>query len=84
MYPELFMRKIVELWGEKKKIVMVVPMGFRLNATLRSERWNWLKNSKLRITSIISLPINIFEAKFHTEILCFNIPKLKPHYFLYE
>ena len=84
MYPEIFIRKIVELWGEKKKIVMVVPMGFRLNATLRSERWNWLKNSKLKITSIISLPINIFGTKFHTEIICFNIPKLKPHYFLYE
>ena len=84
MYPELFIRKIVELWGDKKKIVMVVPMGFRLNATLRSERLIWLKKSKLQITSIISLPINIFEAKFHTEILCFNIPKLKPHYFLYE
>jgi type I restriction enzyme M protein len=83
MYPELFIRHIINFWGEKIKIVMVVPMGFRLNSTLRSERWKWLSQGKLAITSIISLPINIFEAKFHTEILCFNIRGLKPHYFLY-
>ena len=84
LYPELFLRHITKLFGEKVKVVLFVPIGFRLNVKLTSKRWKWLVNSKLRITSIIYLPINIFEAKFHSEILCFNIPKLKPHYFLYE
>lgn len=84
LYPELFLRHITILFGEKVKVVLFVPIGFRLNIKLTSARWRWLVNSKLKITSIISLPINIFEAKFHTEILCFNIPKLRPHYFLYE
>ncbi len=84
LYPEIFLRKMIELFGEKQKIVLVVPMGFRLNQRVTSERWNWLSNSKCKITSIISLPIDCFKAKFHTEILIFNIPKLKPHYFLYE
>lgn len=84
LYPELFLRHSAKLFGEEIKVIMFVPIGFRLNIRLTSERWIWLVNSKLKITSIISLPINIFDAKFHTEILCFNLPKLKPHYFLYE
>lgn len=84
LYPELFLRHITELFGEKVKVVLFVPMGFRLNVKLSSDRWKWLVSSKLKITSIISLPIDIFGAKFHAEILCFNISKLRPHYFLYE
>ena len=84
LYPEVFLRKCFLFFGEKVKVVMVVPMGFRLNQRLESERWKYLSNSKARITSIISLPLDCFEALFHTEILCFNIPKLKPHYFLFQ
>lgn len=84
LYPEIFLRKMVDLFGDTQKILMVVPMGFRLNQTLYSARWKWLIGSNLTIKSIISLPINIFETKFHTEILIFNINNLNPHYFLYE
>lgn len=84
LYPELFLRHITILFGEKVKVVLFVPIGFRLNVKLTSARWQWLINSKIKITSIISLPVNCFGPVFHSEILCFNLPKLKPHYFLYE
>lgn len=84
LYPEVFLRKCFSLFGEKAKVVMIVPMGFRLNQTLNSERWKWLCQSQAQITSIISLPLDCFKLKFHTEILIWNIPKLKPHYFLYQ
>lgn len=82
LYSEVFLRKIVELFGNKVPIVLFAPMGFRLNQTLRSSRWNWLKET-VEISSIISLPCDCFDkVKFHIEILIFNIPKLKPHYLL--
>ena len=56
-------------------------MGFRLNCSKKSKRRKKLINDYPPISSIISLPLDIFEGvKFHTEILCFNCPWLKPHY----
>ena len=82
LYSEVFLRKIVELFGNRVPVVLFAPMGFRLNQTLRSSRWNWLKET-IEISSIVSLPCDCFEkVKFHTEILIFNVPKLKPHYLL--
>ena len=82
LYSEVFLRKIVELFGNRVPVVLFAPMGFRLNQTLRSSRWNWLKET-IEISSIISLPCDCFnKIKFHTEILIFNVPKLKPHYLL--
>ncbi len=58
-------------------------MGFRLNQRKISKRWKWLRDNCPPITSIISLPLDIFDnVQFHSEILIFNVPKLKPHYFL--
>ena len=35
------------------------------------------------ITSIVTLPHDVFgSVKVHSEILLFNMPKLKPHHFL--
>ena len=82
LYSEVFLRQIVELFNNKVPVVLFTPMGFRLNLTVNSSRWNWLI-STIDISSIISLPKNCFnEVIFHTEILIFNMPKLKPHYFL--
>ena len=82
LYSEVFLRQIVGLFGNKVPVVLFAPMGFRLNLTVNSSRWNWLINT-IDISSIISLPKNCFnEVIFHTEILVFNVPKLKPHYFL--
>lgn len=82
LYSEVFLRQIVELFNSQVPVVLFAPMGFRLNLTVKSARWNWLKDT-IDIASIISLPKNCFnEVIFHTEILIFNIPELKPHYFL--
>lgn len=82
LYPEVFLRKIVELYGKDIPIVMIVPHGVRLNVRYSSERWKWLRDN-LEITSILSLPVDAFEGVlFHTEILFFNIKNIKPHYFL--
>lgn len=82
LYSEVFLRQIVELFSNRVPVVLFAPMGFRLNLTVKSSRWNWLKNT-IGIDSIISLPKNCFDKViFHTEILIFNVPELKPHYFL--
>lgn len=81
--PELFLQKIVELVGSKTPIVLFTPMGMRLNQHRDSRRWRWLRDKGPRITSIISLPLDVFEGvEFHSEILLFNMPKLQPHYFV--
>lgn len=78
---ELFLEHILKLGG--KKIVLFVPMGFRLNQRRTSKRWKWLRDNCLPITSIISLPLDIFnKVQFHNEILIFGCPELRPHYFL--
>lgn len=83
LYPEVFLKRIFELFGVEIPIVLFVPMGFRLNQRKKSKRWQWLRDCGAEITSIVSLPLNIFEdVEFHSEILIFNIKGLKPHYFL--
>lgn len=80
LYSEVFLRHIVELFGNRIPVVLFVSMGFRLNQTFHSSRWNWLKNN-MDISSIIALPYDCFDnVKFHSEILVFNIDGLKPHY----
>lgn len=81
LLPEVFMDKILELCGKDIPIILITPMGFRLNCGKKSKRRKKLMNDYPDITSIISLPLDVFEGvKFHTEILCFNLPHLKPHY----
>jgi len=80
---EVFLEHILEVCGSKVPIVLFVPMGFRLNQRKKSKRWKWLRDKMPPITSIISLPLDIFEkVEFHNEILIFNNPNLKSHYFL--
>lgn len=80
---EIFLEKIVNVCGLYVPIVLFVPMGFRLNQRKISGRWKWLRDEMPDITTIISLPIDAFDdVLFHSEILIFNAPNLKPHYFL--
>lgn len=82
LYSEVFLRQIISLFGRKIPIVVFGPMGVRLNQKINSKRWRWIRDN-LNITSIISLPLNVFgKVSFHSEILIFNLPKLKPHYWL--
>jgi type I restriction enzyme M protein len=81
--PERFLRRIALVVPPKTPIAMIVPMCMRLNQTRGSKRWRWLRDEAPAITSIVSLPRDVFGAvDFHCEILLFNMPRLKPHYFL--
>jgi type I restriction enzyme M protein len=85
LYPEVFLRHIFHLWGPKMPTVMFVPMGLRLNQRCKSTRFRWLRDCGTRITSIVSLPLDIFPGvEFHAEILIFNVDGIQPHYFLPE
>jgi len=80
---EVFMDKVLELVDNNIPIIMLCPMGFRLNQRIKSARWRKMRDTYPPITSIISLPIDIFEdTLFHCEIICFNCHQFKPHYFL--
>jgi len=83
---EVWLDKIIELFGKEVPLVLFTPMGFRLNSKKNGKRWGkFTNNSYPPISSIISLPRDIFPAiEFHSEILIFNIPNLQPHYFYHE
>ena len=82
--PEQFFRRILKVVPPRTPIVLIVPMRFRLDQSTGSSRWRWLRDNCPAITSIISLPLNVFgeAVKVHAEILLFNMPKVKPHYFV--
>jgi len=83
LYPEVFLRHIFDLWGPKMPTVMFAPMGLLLNQRRRSTRFRWLRDCGAKITSIVSLPLDIFpDVEFHAEILIFNVTGIQPHYFL--
>ena len=85
LYPEVFLRHIFDLWGPQTPTVMFAPMGMRLNQRRKSTRWRWLRDCGAEITSIISLPLDVFpDVEFHAEILIFNVSGIQPHYFLPE
>lgn len=80
---EIFMDKVLELCNNNIPIVLITPMGFRLNQRYNSKRWKKLKNEYPPITNIISLPIDTYEnTLFHSEVLIFNLPNADPHYFI--
>ena len=80
---EKFLDKVLELCDKHIGIIMITPMGFRLNIKKNSKRRNNFINNKYPdISSIISLPLDTFEdTLYHCEILIYNIEGLKPHYF---
>ena len=85
LLPELFIEKSFELYGDDIPLIIITPMGLRLNQRLHSKRWRKMRDEWPEITSIISMPLNIFDnVEFHNEIIIFNIPQLKPHYFIPE
>jgi hypothetical protein len=81
--PQLFLERIVKVVPSRTPIVLFTPMALRLDQTTRSSRWRWLRDHAPAITSIITLPHDAFgSVKVHSEVLLFNMPRLKPHYFL--
>ena len=83
LLPEVWLMKIVALFGKKVPIILFAPYGLRLNQTVTSKRWNRFTSGQYpEISSIISLPKDCFkDILFHSEILIFNINTLKGHYF---
>ena len=88
LLPELFLEKMIDIFGEDIHmipIVLFVPMGFRLNQRIKSKRWRKIRDQHPVITSIISLPLDIFpNVEFHNEILIYNARWLDAHYMLPE
>ena len=83
LLPEVWLQKIIALFGKDIPIVLFAPYGMRLNQSLSSKRWQKFTNGEYpKISSIIALPKDIYSnVLFHSEILIFNIPGLDPHYF---
>ena len=83
LYPEVFLRHLVRLFGNALPVAMFCPMGMRLNQRLRSRRWRWLRDEGPQITDIIALPLDIFPTvQFHSELILFNLPRIEHHRFL--
>jgi hypothetical protein len=81
---EIWLDKIIELFGKKVPMVIFFPYSFRLGVKEKSKRLQkFLNGFYPTISSIISLPLDIYSGiTFHSEILIFNIRGLKSHYFL--
>jgi len=80
---EVFLDKILELCGKETPIIIITPMGFRLNQRKKSQRWKKVRDTYPELNTIISLPLDTFEdTLFHTEIIGFNTDFLKSHYFV--
>jgi hypothetical protein len=77
------------LFGKDIPLVFFAPIGFRLNHTLTSKRYlKFADGIYPSIVSQIALTRDVYnlepqnrKTEFHSEILIFNIPNLKPHYF---
>jgi len=83
---EVWLDKIIELFGKDIPIVLFAPYNFRLPWKSDSKRLGkFLRGEYPPIASIISLPTKGLWAGviFHSEILIFNIPNLQPHYFFH-
>lgn len=83
LLPELYLFHILEVFGNEVPIVLFAPMGMLLNQRLRSSRWKRLRDNAPEITSIVSLPLDVFpDVEFHNLVLLFNMPDLPGHHFL--
>ena len=83
LLPEVWLRKVVELWGVDIPMVLFAPYGLRLNQSVGSRRWRmFLDGSYPAISSIVALPKDVYNnVLFHSEVLIFNVEGLNGHYF---
>ena len=86
LLPELWLQKIVQLFGKLVPIVLFAPYGLRLNQSLDSKRWmRFVNGTYPEIDSIVALPKDIYEhVLFHSEVLIFNVKGLRGHYFYHR
>jgi len=85
MAPEVWLDKLVELFGKEQPLVLFTTYQMRICHSVKSKRYQkWLKNWPT-ISSILCLPDDIFKPySINSEVIFFNLGKLKPHYFLAE
>jgi type I restriction enzyme M protein len=80
---EVFLDQVINLCGHEIPIILLCPMGFRLNQKKTSKRLIKHKTIYPDITSIISLPVDTFDdTLYHSEVIIYNINNLKAHYFV--
>jgi hypothetical protein len=76
---EEFPRKVLAVPRPGTPIVMITPVGFRLNVRRSSKRLAWV--ATLPITGIVSLPHDCFGGVLLAcEIILLNLPQLAHHY----
>ena len=81
LYPHLFLKTMFEKYGEDIPLVMITGDNFLNNNGVSSDRLKYIADGKFAITSVMTLPVDIFpNVKFNTQVLFFNMPKLDPHY----
>ncbi len=72
MFPEVFARHLVHLFGPTVPIWMIVPHTFRLTGG-RSRRSKWLRSGDFDINLVVGLPTDLFDsANVHVELLLAN------------
>ena len=77
---EVFMDKVLSLVNNDVPIVMICPMGYRLNQKKNSKRWKKMREKYPEITTIISLPLDTFEdTLYHSEIICYKLVMFQRH-----
>lgn len=83
MWPERFLRQTIKLFGPSVPTLIIVPVGFRFNMRYKSRRRHFLKNECPQISSIVSLPLDVFkDVQVFSEVLIFNMPMLDAHYII--
>jgi hypothetical protein len=68
----VFLRPILEVVPPGTPIARFAPITFRLGQQTTSSRWRWVRDECPPITSIVSLPRDVFPVvDYHCEILLF-------------
>jgi len=85
LFPHLFLLRMFETFGYDIPLVMITGDNFLNNNLKNSKRLNFISNIEKRLTTIITLPLNIFDnVLFNSQVLFFNMPKLNPYYIFNE
>jgi len=81
LYPHLFLKTMFDKFGKDIPLVMITGDNFLNNNGIQSKRLKYISDASFEITSIMTLPLDLFQGvEFNTQVLFFNMPKLKAHY----
>ena len=85
LFPHLFLKTMFNRFGEDIPLVMITGDNFLNNNRKDSKRLKYISESNFEITSIMTLPLNIFDGiLFNSQVLFFNMHRLKPFYIYNE